>query len=101
MTKLNIHETVINISPMSVRNSEVDFGSQVLVQDHITIAIQSYNVLLGNISRIRMLPDEETSKTSVSSFVLKRIDYCKSTLTGSPSIIIDHMQKIARLDTLI
>ena len=49
---------------------------------------------LCHLSSIRHLFSVDSTKTLVSAFVLSRLDYCNSLLSGCPKHLLDKLQKV-------
>ena len=60
---------------------------------HVTNICRSAYVELRRISSIRHLLIVNATKTLLFAFVLSKLDYCNSLLSGSPPFILDKLQR--------
>ena len=94
ITKFNIDATELEISDNYVRNLGAFIDNELSMQEHVSKTVQACNFHLRNISKIRSFLDTDITKMLVTSFVLSRLDYCNSLLTGAPKNLIGKLQKI-------
>ena len=64
------------------------------VELHIKNVCRSAYSVLRRISTIRHLLSVDSTKTLVSAFVLSRLDYCNSLLSGCPKHVLEKLQKV-------
>ena len=64
------------------------------VELHIKNVCRSTYSKLCRISTIRHLLSVDSTKTLVSAFVLCRLDYCNSLLSGCPKHLLEKLQKV-------
>ena len=76
------------------RNLGTWFDSNLNLQEQIHKTCKSGFFHLYNIRRIRKYLSQESARTLVHAFIIGRIDYCNSLLSGLPSI---HLLKLQRL----
>ena len=78
----------------SVRNLGVILDQSLSFRAHVNNVCRMCYFEIRRIASIRHLLSEETTKTLLSAFVLSRLDYCNSLLAGSPSDLIQKLQKV-------
>jgi len=85
----------VQITPVtSVRNLGVVIDSSLSFLSHINHVISSSFYQLRTIKcSIKVLPSD-TAKSLVNSFVISRIDYSNSLLTGLPNYTLDRLQRV-------
>ena len=66
----------------SVKNLGVTLYCHLIMKTHVSNLVRSANFELRCISSIRHLLSEDATETLVSAFVLSRLDYCNSLLSG-------------------
>ena len=77
----------------SARNLGFYIRDDMSVELHIKSVCQSAYTELRRISTIRHLLSVDSTKTLVSAFVLSRLDYCNSLLSGYPT----HLEKLQKV----
>ena len=78
----------------SVRNLGVTLDCNLTLSDHIQNTCKSAYMQLRQISAIRHLLTQEATQTLVCAFVLARIDYCNSLLSGCPTYLFKKLQRV-------
>ncbi len=61
---------------------------------HVVNLIRTANFELRRINSIRHYLSVQATKTLVSAFVLSRLDYCNSLLSGCPQYLLNRLQKV-------
>ena len=61
---------------------------------HVTNVCKSAYLELRRIGSIRHFLTVDAAKTLVCAFVLSKLDYCNSLLSGSPQYILDKLQRV-------
>ena len=61
---------------------------------HVVNLIRIANFELRRISSIRHHLSVQATKTIVSAYVLSRLDYCNSLLSGCPKYLLNRLQKV-------
>ena len=90
---------------ISVCGCEISFSSSVrnlgfYIRDDMSMELHIKNICwsayseLCCISTILHLPSADSTKTLVSAFVLSRLDYCNSLLSGCPKHRLEKLQKV-------
>ena len=90
---------------LTVGNTQVPFSQSVknlgvTLDAHLTMTVQIANLIkaanfeLRRINSIRHYLSLEATKTLVSAFILSRLDYCNSLLSGCPQYLIRKLQKV-------
>ena len=92
-TSINLIDSTITLS-QSARNLGVTLDQNLSFQQHVSNVCRICFLELRRISSIRHLLSEDTTKTLVCAFVLSRLDYCNALLSGSPSHLINRLQKV-------
>ena len=64
------------------------------MKTHVLNLVRTANFELRRIGSIRSLLTTEATATLVSAFILSRIDYCNSLLSGCPRSLILSLQKV-------
>ena len=64
------------------------------IELHMKNVCRSAYSELRRISAIRHLLSVDSTKTLVSAFVLSRLDYCNSLLSGCPKHFLEKLQKV-------
>ena len=64
------------------------------LKTHVLNLVRTANFELRRISSIRRLLTTEATATLVSAFILSRLDYCNSLLSGCPRSLILRLQKV-------
>ena len=78
----------------SARNLGFYITDDMSVELHIKNLCRSAYSELRRISTIRHLLSVDSTKTLVSAFVLSRLDYCNSLLSGCPQHLLEKLQKV-------
>ena len=79
---------------LSARNLGFYITDDMSVELHIKNVCRSAYSELRRISTIRHLLSVDSTKTLVSAFVLSRLDYCNSLLSGCPKHLLEKLQKV-------
>ena len=59
-----------------------------------SVMVGTYKIVFSDISSIHRYLTKDAAKQLVSSCVLSKLDYCNSLLMGTPSSVIQPMQKV-------
>ena len=78
----------------TVKNLGVTLDCHLSLKPHVLNVVRTANVELRRISSIRRLLTTEATATLVSAFILSRLDYCNSLLSGCPRSLILRLQKV-------
>ena len=78
----------------SVKNLGVMFDCHLTMRSQVLNVVRAANFELGRISSIRHLLSQEATITLISAFVLSRLDYCNSLLSGCPQSLINQLQRV-------
>ena len=78
----------------SARNLGYTISNTMSLELHVTNVCRSAYLALRQISSIRQFLSEDATKKLVCSFVLSRLDYCNSMLSGCPKYLVDRLQKV-------
>ena len=78
----------------SVKNLGVTLDCHLTMQPHLHNVVRAANFELRRISSIRHLLSTKATITLVSAFVLSRLDYCNSLLSGCPQSLINQLQRV-------
>ena len=78
----------------TVKNVGVTLDCHLSLKTHVLNLVRTANFELCRISSIRRLLTTETTARLVSAFILSRLDYCNSPLSGCPRSLILRLQKI-------
>ena len=92
-TTITLIDSPITLSH-SARNLGVTLDQTLTFQQHVSNVCRTCFLELRRISSIRHLLSEDTTKALVCAFVLSRLDYCNALLSGSPSHLINKLQKV-------
>jgi hypothetical protein len=92
-TSLRVGTTDIQFSA-SARNLGYILSDDLSLNNHISHVCRSAFTAIRQISSFRHYLTVTATKTLVCAFVLSRLDYCNSLLSGSPKHIIDKLQKV-------
>ena len=90
---VDLNGTSIHLSS-SVRNLGVTLDQNLSFQQHVSHTCQICYFELRRINSIHYYLSQDVLKTLISAFVLSRIDYCNSLLTGCPKQLIHKLQKV-------
>ena len=77
----------------TVKNLGVTLDCHLSLKTHVLNVVRTANFELRRISSIRRLLTTEATATLVSPFILSRLDYCNSLLSGCPRSLILRLQK--------
>ena len=78
----------------TVKNLSVTLDCHLSLKTHVLNLVRTANFELRRISSIRRLLTTEATATLVSAFILSRLDYCNSLLSGCPRSLILHLQEV-------
>ena len=78
----------------TVRNLGVTMDNQLTMIDHVRNIAKTASYQIWRIGKIRSMLDKKSTEILMHAFVTSRIDYCNSLLTGLPSYLISHLQRI-------
>ena len=78
----------------SARNLSLDIRDDMIVELHIKNVYRMAYSELRRISTIRHLLSVDSTKILVSAFVLSRLAYCNSLLSGCPKHLLEKLQKV-------
>ena len=78
----------------TVKNLDVTLDCHLSLKTHVLNLVRTANFELRRISSIRRLLTTEATATLVSAFILSRLDYCNSLLSGCPRSLILRLQKV-------
>ena len=78
----------------TVKNLGVTLDCHLSLKTHVLNVVRTANFELRRISSIRRLLTTEATATLVSAFILSRLDYCNSFLSGCPLSLILRLQKV-------
>ena len=92
-SSVQVGNTDISFSS-SARNLGYTISSDMSLNKHISNICRSAYFELRKISTIRHTLSVETTKTLVCSFVLSKLDYCNSLLSGCPLYLLHKLEKV-------
>ena len=78
----------------TVKNLGVTLDCHLSLITHVINLVRTANFELRRIGSIRSLLTTEATATRVSAFILSRLDYCNSLLSGCPRSLILRLQKV-------
>jgi hypothetical protein len=78
----------------SAKNLGVTLDSHLTMHAHVVNLIRTVNFELRRISSIRHFLSTQATQTLLSAFVLSRLDYCNSLLSGCPLNLLKRIQKL-------
>ena len=78
----------------TVKNLGVTPDCHLSLKTNVLNVVRTANFELRRISSIRRLLTTEATATLVSAFILSRLDYCNSLLSGCPRSLILRLQKV-------
>ena len=78
----------------TVKNLGVTLDCHLSLKTHVLNLVRTANFELRRIGSIRSLLTTEAAATLVSAFILSRLDYCNSLLSGCPRSLILRLQKV-------
>ena len=94
-TALSIPESFdIGNGSVPFSNTGVTLDCHLSLKTHVLNLVRTANFELRRISSIRRLLTTEATATLVSVFILSRLDYCNSLLSGCPRSLILRLQKV-------
>ena len=76
------------------KNLGVTLSCDMSMETHVTNVCKSAYIELRRISSIRKFLTVHATQTLVCSFVLSKLDYCNSLLSGCPKYLIDKLQMV-------
>ena len=92
---VSLHVETVNIPfAQSARNLGFMITSDMSLDKHISIIYRSAYYELRKISVIRQYLSTHSATTLVCAFVLSKLDYCNSLLSGCPQYLIYKLQKV-------
>ena len=92
-TSVRVGNTNIPFS-FSARNLGFTITSDMTLDKHVSIICKSAYYELRKISSIRHILSAQTTNILVCSFVLSKLDYCNSLLSGCPLYLLHKLQKL-------
>ena len=78
----------------TVKNLGVTLDSHLSLNTHVLNLVRTANFERRRISSIRRLLTTEATATLVSAFIISRLDYCNSLLSGCPRSLILRLKKV-------
>ena len=78
----------------TVKNLGVTLDCHLSLKTHVLNLVRTANFELRSISSIRRLLTTEATATLAFAFILSRLDYCNSLLSGCPQSLILRLQKV-------
>ncbi len=90
---LQLGESAI-LPSQHVRDLGVTWDSAMRLEQHITNICKSAYHQLHNIYRIRKYLTKDATKSVVHAFITSRLDYCNSLLYGTPSCLLNRLQRV-------
>ena len=78
----------------TVKNLGVTLYCHLSLKTHVINLVRTANFELRRIDSICSLLTTKATATLVSAFILSRLDYCNSLLSGCPRSLILHLQKV-------
>ena len=96
----NLHPTSIHIGDTDIlfslqaKNLGVTLTNNLSMEKHVTNICRSAYIEIRRISNIRHYLTTDATKTLLCAFVLSKLDYCNSLLSGSPKHLLDKLQKV-------
>ena len=79
------------------RNLGVTFDKHLNNTDHINNLSNTLFFIIGNISRVHHLLDQDSTKIIVHALIMSNLDYCNSFLIGSTKYNLQKLQKIQNM----
>ena len=92
-TSIHIGDTDILFS-LQAKNLGVTLTNNLSMEKHVTNICRSAYIEIRRISNIRHHLTIDATKTLLCAFVLSKLDYCNSLLSGSPRHLLDKPQKV-------
>jgi len=77
-----------------VRDLGVHLDSELTMETHISKVVSACFYQLRNIRQVRRVVGQDITQQLVSAFVLSRLDYCKSLLSGLPRSTIQPLRRV-------
>ena len=78
----------------SVKNLGVILDCHLTMSEHVKNTCKIAYMHIRQISAIRHLLTQEATQTLVCAFILSRLDYCNSLLSGCPKYLVDRLQRV-------
>ena len=91
-TSIHIGDTDILFS-LQAKNLGVTITNNLSMEKHVTSVCSTAYIEIRRISNIRHYLTIDATKTLLCAFVLSKLDYCNSLLSGSPKHLLDKLQK--------
>ena len=88
------YETLIFCFPCRQKIMGVTLTNNLSMEKHVTNICRSAYTEIRRISNIRHYLTIDATKTLLCAFVLSKLDYCNSLLSGSPKRLLDKLQKV-------
>ena len=85
----------------TVKNLGVTLDCHLSLETHVLNLVRTANFELRRISSIRRLLTTEATATLVSAFILSRLDYCNSLLSGWPRSLILRLQRFRTMQLVL
>ena len=92
-TSIHIGDTDILFS-LQAKNLGVTLTNNLSMEKHVINIYRSAYTEIRRISNIRHYLTIDATKTLLCAFVLSKLDYCNSHLSGSPKHLLDKLQKV-------
>ena len=92
-TSIHIGDTDILFS-LQAKILGVTLTNNLSMEKHVTNICRSAYIEIRRISNIRHYLTTDATKTLLCAFVLSKLDYCNSLLSGSPKHLLDKLQKV-------
>ena len=92
-TSIHIGDTDILFS-LQAKNLGVTPTNNLSMEKHVTNICRSAYIEIRRINNIRHYLTTDATKTLLCAFVLSKLDYCNSLLSGSPKHLLDKLQKV-------
>ena len=93
LTSIHIGDTDI-LFPCRQKNLGVTFTNNLSMEKHVTNICRSAYIEIWRISNIRHNLTIDATKPLLCAFVLSKLEYCNSLLSGSPKHLLDKVQKL-------
>ena len=87
-------ETLIFCFPCRQKNLGITLTNNLSMEKHVTNICRSAYIEIRRISTIRHFLIIDATKPLLCAFVLSKLDYCNSLLSGSPKHLLDKLQKV-------
>ena len=92
-TCIRIEDTDILFS-LQAKNLGVTLNNNLSMEKHVTNICRSAYIEIRRISSVRHNLTIDATKALFCAFVLSKLDYCNSLLSGSPKHLLDKLQKV-------